>query len=149
LIIVGCRHQEKHPYKISDFRPELKKHIQKIIAEKELSYNPDTLALNFLKDSCTKDELLKLMNFENPLVRVRAYRTIVNRNEPDYFPILLNHLDDTAKVTWWYYDDAAGDFMVSDLMIRKAESERKLTRPQKDSLVDIVLTKHAYIDVAG
>lgn len=149
LTIVGCGQKEKYPYKISDFRPELKKHIQKIIAEKELSYNPDTLALNFLKDSCSKDELLKLMNFENPLVRVRAYRTIVNRNEPDYFPILLNHLDDTAKVTWWYYDDAAGNFMVSDLMIRKAESERKLTRTQKDSLVDIVLTKHAYLDVAG
>ena len=149
LIIVGCRQQEIYPYKISDFRPELKKHIQKIIAEKELSYNPDTLALNFLKDSCTKDELLKMINFENPLVRVRAYGAIVNRNEPDYFLILLNHLDDTAKVTWWYYDDAAGDFMVSDLMIRKAERERKLTRPQKDSLVDIVLTKHPYLDVAG
>jgi hypothetical protein len=149
LVIVGCEQQEKYSYKISDLRPELKKHIQKIIAEKELSYNPDTLALNFLKDSCTKDELLMLMNFENPLVRVRAYRTIVNRNEPDYFPILLNHLDDTTKVTWWYYDDAAGDFMVSDLMIRKAESERKLTRTQKDSLVDIVLTKHAYLGIAG
>lgn len=149
LTIVGCGQKEKYPYKISDFRPELKKHIEKIIDEGQLSYNPDTLVLNFLKDSCTKDELLKLMNFENPLVRVRAYRAIVNRNEPDYFPILLNHLDDTTKVTWWYYDDAAGDFMVSDLMIRKAESERKLTQSQKDSLVDIVLTKHAYLDVAG
>jgi hypothetical protein len=149
LTIFGCGQNSKYPYKISDFRPELKKQIQKIISEGQLSYNPDTLTLNFLNDSCTKDELLKLMDFENPLVRVIAYRTIVNRNEPDYFPILLNHLDDTAKVTWWYYDDAAYDFMVSDLMIRKAESERKLTRPQKDSLVDIVLTKHAYLDVAG
>lgn len=148
LTIVGCGQKGKYPYKISDFRPELKKHIQKIIAEGQLSYNPDTLALNFLEDSCTKDELLKLMNFENPLVRVRAYRTIIYRNEPDYFPILLNHLDDTAKVTWWYYDDAAGEFMVSDLMIRKAESERKLTQSQKDSLVDIVLTKHLYLGTA-
>jgi hypothetical protein len=148
LTFIGCGRKEKYHNKISDFRPELKKHIQKIIAERQLSYNPDTLALNFLKDSCTKDELFKLMNFENPLVRVRAYRTIIYRNEPDYFPILLNHLDDTTKVTWWYYDDAAGEFMVSDLMIRKAESERKLTRSQKDSLIDIVLTKHIYLGTA-
>lgn len=148
LTIVGCGQKEKYPYKISDFRPELKKHIQKIIAEGQLSYNPDTLALNFLEDSCTKEELLKLMNFENPLVRVRAFRSIIYRNEPDYFPILLNHLDDTTKVTWWYYDDAVDDFMVSDLMIRKAESERKLTQSQKDSLVDIVLTKHIYLGTA-
>lgn len=148
LTIIGCGQKEKYPYKISDFRPELNKHIQKIIAEGQLSYNPDTLALNFLEDSCTKEELLKLLNFENPLVRVRAYRTIIYRNEPDYFPILLNHLDDTVKVTWWYYDDAAGNFMVSDLMIRKAETERKLTESQKDSLVDIVLAKHLYLGTA-
>ena len=147
LTVVGCGKKEKYPYKISDFKPELQKHIQKIIAEKELSYDPDTTALNYLRDSCTKEELLRLLNFENPLVRVRAYREIVNRNEPDYFLILLNHLDDTAKVTWWYYDDAANDFMVSDLMIRKVES--KLTQSQKDSLIDVVLTKHTYLGTAG
>lgn len=148
LTVVGCGQKEKYPYKTSDFRPELKKHIEKIIAEGQLSYNPDTLALNYLEDSCTKEELVMLLNFEHPLVRVRAYRTIIYRNEPDYFLILLNHLDDTSKVTWWYYDDAAGDFMVSDLMIRKAESERKLTQPQKDSLVDEVLFKHNYLGTA-
>jgi hypothetical protein len=147
-LLFSCGHKSKYPYKTTDFRPELKKHIENIIAEGQLSYKPDTLALNFLEDSCTKEELLRLLNFENPLVRVRAYRTIIYRNEPDYFPILLNHLDDTAKVTWWYYDDAANDFMVSDLMIRKVEEKRKLTQPQKDSLVDEVLTKHTYLGTA-
>ena len=148
MTLFSCGQIEKYPYKTIDFRPELKKHIEKIIAEGQLSYNPDTLALIFLEDSCTKEELVKLLNFEHPLVRVRAYRTIINRNEPDYFQILLSHLDDTAKVTWWYYDDAADSFMVSDLMIRKAESERKLTRPQKDSLIEVVLTKHRYLGTA-
>lgn len=133
---------------MTDFRPELKKHLDKIVAAGELPNSPDTVATNFFTDSCTKDELVKLLSCENPLVRVVAYREVVNRNEPDYFSILLNHLDDTTKVTWWYFDDAANDFMVSDLMIRKAEYDRKLTQPQKDSLVDEVLIKHTYLKTA-
>lgn len=149
LTVIGCRQKEKYPYKISDFRPEFKKHIQKIITEGQLSYEPDTLTLNFLKDSCSKEELLKLMNFENPLVRVSAYIAIVNRNEPNYFSILLNHLDDTTKVTWWYYDDAADKFMVSDLMIRKALESRNLSQDEKQILVDSILLKHSYLDVSN
>jgi hypothetical protein len=149
LTVIGCGQKEKYPYKISDFRPEFKKHIQRILAEGQLSYEPDTLTLNFLKDSCSKDELLKLMNFENPLVRVSAYIAIVNRNEPDYFSILLNHLDDTTKVTWWYYDDAADESMVSDLMIRKAVESRKLSQYEKQILVDSILLKHSYLDVSN
>lgn len=148
LTVVGCGQKEKYPYKISDFNTELKRHIQKIIEERELPYNPDRFTLLFLKDSCTKEELLRLLNFENPLVRVRAYEAIVNRNEPDCFPILLNHLDDTAKVMWWFYDDVVDEFMVSDLMIRKAVDKRKLTKPQKDSLIDVVLTEYTYLESA-
>jgi hypothetical protein len=148
LTIAGCGQIEKYPYKISDFRPELKIHIQNIIAEKQLSYHPDTLALSFLKYNCTKEELLKLLRFENPLVRVRAYRTLIYRNEPNFFSTLLNHLDDTTKVTWWYYDDAAGSFMVSDLMIRKAIESKKLSQDEKQILVDSVLSKHSYLETS-
>lgn len=149
LTVFGCGQKEKYQYKTSDFRPELKRHIQKIITEGQLSDNSDTLAFNFLKDSCTKDELLKLMDFENPLVRVRAYREIVNRNEPDHFKILLNHLDDTTKVTWWYYNDAVSDFMVSDMMIRKAVDSRNLSLYEKQILVDTILLKHSYLDISN
>lgn len=149
LIVFSCGKKEKYTYKTSDFRPELKRHLKKIIDEKELSYNPDTIAINFLKDSCSKEELMNMLNFDNPLVRVRAYRAIVNRNEPDYFSILLNHLDDTAKVSWWYYDDAAGEFMVSDLLIRKAVDSRKLSQEEKKILVDKVLLEHPYLDISN
>jgi hypothetical protein len=119
------------------------------VAAGQLSNEPDTLAMTFLRDKCTKGELLKLLSCENPLVRVVSYRAIINRNEPEYFSILLNHLDDTTKVAWWYCVDAVNDFMVSDLMIRKVVHDRKLTQPQKDSLVDEVLTKHICLETAG
>jgi hypothetical protein len=149
LAIVGCGKIEKYPYGISDFRPELKIHIQNIIAEKQLSYHPDTLALSFLKYKCTKEELLKLLRFESPLVRVRAYRALIYRNDPDFFPTLLTHLDDTSKVTWWYYDDAVGSFMVSDLMIRKTIESKKLSPNERQILVDSVLLKHSYLEASA
>lgn len=131
----------------SEFRPELERHIQIIISEGELSQHFDKRTLIFLKDSCTRAELLKLLYFKNPLVRVKAYAAIIDRNEPDYFQILLNHLDDTIKVTWWYYDDAADDFMVSDLMIRKALS--RLSLNQKQTLIDSILLKHSYLGTSN
>jgi hypothetical protein len=108
----------------------------------------DTVARNFLEKECTKEELLEILNCENPLLRIIAYRTIVNKKENDYFKILLNHLNDTAKVTWWYYEDASDVFSVSDLMIRKAEDRNKLTQKEKDVLVDSVLLKHPYLSVS-
>ena len=149
LAFLGCRQKEKYPYETSDFRPALQYHLKNIVAVNQLTAY-DSLTNNFLNDSCTKEELMHMINFSNPLVRIVAYRAIVKREEPDYFPILLNHLDDTAKVTWWYFNDAADDFMVSDLMIRQVipEGKDKLTKLQKDSLIDAVLIRHNYLDMA-
>lgn len=146
IAFFGCKKEKKYSVKVSDFRPELSKRLAQFKAQGQLNYSQDTILLNYFRDSCKKDELIKLLSAESPLLRILGYRTIVDRNEPDYFPILVNHLDDTAEVQWWYFDDAAGDFKISDLMIYKAA--RLLTRDQKDSLVDIVLRNHIYLDAA-
>ncbi|GAB2842146.1 hypothetical protein [Ferruginibacter profundus] len=127
------------------FRPELQSKIDKLRNEKELGYN-DSASVSYLKDSCSKDELLTLTTNKTPIIRILAYRAIVNRNEENFFTILKNHLSDTAKITWWYYDDAADEFTISDLMIRKAE--KKLTRQQKDTLIDLILNEHIYLGTA-
>ena len=138
LCWTGCKTNPK-------FRPSLQAKIDQLSKEKELGYN-DSAAVSYLKDSCTKEELLKLLDYKVPIIRILAYRSIVNRNEKDFFDILKNNLSDTAQVTWWYFDDAADDFTISDLMIRKVE--RKLSRTQKDTLIDLVLKNHNYLETA-
>lgn len=142
LTVVSCVRFEKYPYKTSDFRPELRKHLQSIIAEKTLLYS-ETSTSYFLRDSCSKDELLKLMLFKEPLVRLKAYRAIVFRSDIDQFPILLNHLDDTSKVMWGTSDHTSDSVTVADIMI--GTSRTFLTKPQKNKLIDVVLTKHFYL----
>lgn len=147
-ILFGCGNKNPYPNKISDFRSELQIHLKKLAAEKKLP-SEDTIARNYIKDNCSKEELLNLLKCEDPILRVIAYRTLVNKNEKDYFKILLGHLSDTTKVEWWYCEDAADNFMVSDLLIRKAEDSRKLTQTEKSILVDSVLLKHSYLDVSN
>jgi hypothetical protein len=144
LILFSCGNKNPYPYKISDFRTELQNPLKILSKGKEIP-SRDTIARNFIADSCTKEELLKLLNCEDPVLRVIAYRIIVNRKDKDYFKILLGHLNDTTKVTWWYAEDAANDFMVSDMLIMKAIDSRKLTKVEKNILVDSVLLKHLYL----
>jgi hypothetical protein len=148
LILCGCGRENPYPNSISDFKPELQIQLKKLAKEKQLPVH-DTTARNYINHNCTKEELLKLLKCEYPILRVIAYRTIVDKNEKDYFKILLGHLSDTTKVTWWFFDDAGGDFMVSDLLIRKAEDGSKLTQIQKNTLVDSVLIKHSYLDASN
>ncbi|WP_337967512.1 hypothetical protein [uncultured Flavobacterium sp.] len=147
LAFVSCVNKDPYPYKVSDFRTELEEPLKKLAQEKELPVR-DTIARNYVRDHSSKEELLQLLNCNNPLLRVVAYRAIVNRKEKDYFKILLGHLNDTTKVTWWYYEDAAGEFTVSDLLVRKAEEANKLSKQEKKILVDSVLLKHAYLETS-
>lgn len=147
IISTSCVRNEEYPYKISDFRSDIRKQLKKLATDNQLP-SKDKNALNFLEKECTKEELLQILNCENPLLRVIAYRSIVNRKEKDYYKILLKHLNDTAKVTWWYYEDAADNFSVSDLMIRKAVEGNKLTQKEKNELVDSVLLKHPYLEIS-
>lgn len=138
VFFISCTSADK-------FRPELQSKIDKLRNAKELSYD-DSASISYLKDSCSSDELAKLITNKTPIIRILTYCAIVNRDEENFFTILKNHLSDTAKVTWWYYDDAAGEFTISDLMVRKAE--KKLTRQQKDTLIDLILKEHNYLGTA-
>lgn len=146
VCLSGTEPQSQYPYTISDFRPEIGKQINNICRKGQIPFSADSAAKVYLRDSCTKNELLHLLAFENPLVRVVAYRAIVERNEYNYFSILLGHLDDTVKVTWWCADDVICFERVSDIMIQ--DVKWRLSRGQKDTLIDRVLTRHIYLDIA-
>lgn len=146
IFIISCK-EEKYKYDISDFRKELKPSLKSLSKEKSLP-SKDTIARNFLEENATKEELIKLMDANNPLLRIIAYITIVNRQEPEYFDLLLGHLSDTARVEWWVYDDVLDFKQVSDGMIRKAHYQNGLSPIQKKYLVEKVLLEHPYLDTS-
>lgn len=139
FVFTSCKNGNKTEF--NDFREELRPYLQRLSKEKAVPVS-DTVARKMLSKEATKEELIKLMNFEKPLLRVIAYREIVNRGETEYFDILLNHLSDNDKVTFWYDEDAGGSFTVSDLMIMKAHDKNGLSPIQKKVLVEKVLLEH-------
>ncbi|WEK68530.1 MAG: hypothetical protein P0Y62_11780 [Candidatus Chryseobacterium colombiense] len=146
FFFVSCK-EEKYKYDIFDFSTELQPSLKSLSNEKSLP-SKDTIARKFIEKHATKEELIKLMDSKNPILRVIGYKTIVNRQEPEYFDLLKNHLSDTAKVTWWYYEDAGSKFNVSDLMIRKAYEKNGLSPIQKKYLVEKVLLEHPYLETS-
>ena len=127
-------------------RPALQKHIEYVNQTKEIP-NDDSSLENYFQDSCSKTELLEAIQSQSPIVKVIAYRALVDRNEADLFEVLKENLRDTAKVVWWYFDDAADVYTVADLMIQKAKG--KLSLLQKDTLVELVLNKYLYLRYAN
>lgn len=146
ITLFGCGQVKKYAVETTDIKPRLIYYLSHNTIEEFLSPQMDTIATNYFRDSCTKDELLDVLNCEMPKYRIAAFCALVNFNEPDYFTILLNHLDDTTKITWWPCDDVQSESYISDLMIRKATEN--LTQNQKDSLVYKVLNKHIYLESA-
>jgi hypothetical protein len=145
IILLGCKQKENYPYQTSDFRPELKYHLEKLASENELP-SKDTISRNYLMNSCSKEELMNLMNINIPLLRVISYSTIVKRKEANSFQILLNHLDDTSKVNC-NFECIHTNENVSDIMISKVDRQN-LSRDEKDTLIDRVLRNHIYLDIA-
>lgn len=148
FFIVSCNDNDgKYKYEISDFREELRPFLKSLSKEKSLPLQ-DTVARNFIEKNATKEELIKLMHSKNPLLRVIAYRTIVNRQEPEYFDLLIGHLSDTARVQCWVYDDVLEYQQVSEIMIRKAFHKNGLSPIHKNFLVEKVLLEHSYLDIS-
>lgn len=146
IILFGCGQVDKYSVETTDIKPRLIYYLSHYTVAEFLSTQMDTIATNYFRDSCTKDELLDVLNCEMPKYRIEAFCALVNINEPDYFTILLNHLDDTTKLVWWPCDDVEEESFISDLMILKASN--KLAQKQKDSLVYEVLNKHIYLESA-
>lgn len=139
LLIVSCHNS-------NIVRPNLQKHIDYINHIKEIPDN-DSALVGYFKDSCSKAELISLIWSQSAIAKVIAYRALVDRNESEFFELLKENLSDTTKVVWWYFDDAADEYTVADLMIQKAK--RKLSSLQKDSLVELVLNKYLYLQYAN
>ncbi len=143
VLFFSCNEDKKYPYVSTDFRPELKAQLDKIALATVLPDQPDTAITHFLYNDCSKKELVKLLAFDGPVVRVMAYEALLKRREKDFFSILMHHLDDTAKITWWYCNDAADQFMVSDIMIQLANPG--IETKQKQKIVEKVLLKCPYL----
>jgi hypothetical protein len=99
--------------------------------------------ISFLKDSCTKNELIGLMDNDKPIIRAFSFLAILERKDINWYHVLKTNLDDTTKIVHWYFDDAANSVMLSDFYL--ACSVNRLNDDQKKKLIDEILLNHFYL----
>ncbi len=100
-----------------------------------LIYHP----YRFLRDTATIEELLQLTEWNNAFVRLYAFSALEERECKGLYQIILEHLDDTTKF-YVLSDDHNWNASTIDMMIYYAE--KKLTSSEKDTLKNLVITKH-------
>ena len=126
------------------FKPDLQKYVDRYSKYLEID-NTDTSIINSLYRISSKDELIQLTDASSPQLRIIAFSALLKHNDVPFFPILLSHLNDTAKVKY-IYNDISSESRIGDLMILR--SKRFLSKTQRDTLIERVLQKHLYLDHA-
>jgi hypothetical protein len=99
-----------------------------------------------LCSEATDDELSLLTDHKNPVVRCYSFQALAGRKNVDVFPILLNHLDDTAELQTFFgcinMTELAGDYFLDVVTPRYIDSTLyKLTAQQKRIVDSILLNR--------
>lgn len=136
----SCHHSGKYPYAIKDFPEKLQPYLVGLV-EKGLVEGGDTS----LRDHATDADLERLGNAEHPLLRVAAFREMLERKSLNHFDLLMKHLDDTAVVFFNKGEFGIDQSAISDQILFQAIWK---TQAEKDKTVDEVLTKHNYLGAA-
>ena len=155
FVIVCCNTNQssnlsvKYPYAINDFPPALHVYLLRII-------NPGFIgdknydSIQEIDSLISDNDLLRLTLAEHPLLRSVALSIASDRASIDHYSLLMNHLDDTARVSW-YFQCASWEYTyVSDYMIYRYEWA---TQQDKEETIKKILKEHNYLisayDVLG
>ncbi|AXY75623.1 hypothetical protein D3H65_17295 [Paraflavitalea soli] len=93
----------------------------------------------------TDTQVLDLTRCEIPLLRSVALNIVTNRTSIDHYEVLMDHLNDTARVNWFFQCASFEWTYVSDYMLINYEWKSKDSR---DKTLRKVLKDHNYLEQA-
>jgi hypothetical protein len=137
VCIFSCKNEQGNTYAIRDFRKSLQPFLINIVTTGIVTYHNSSQI-----KSITDDELIRLGNSENPVLRATAFNAMFDRSSFNHFDIVMNHLDDTAIVAIDNGEFGIGFRTVSDYLLQEATWE---TLQTKNTTIEQVLTKHNYL----
>lgn len=96
-----------------------------------------------LSEVATEDELVKLTNHENAVVRGYSFQALAKNKSSHVFPILINHLTDTATATsfsgCFQTDQMLGDYLIDIVAINKNDTTIYKLNNGEQAIVDSIL----------
>jgi hypothetical protein len=97
----------------------------------------------FLRDTARTEDLKELLNSAHPFIRIYAFAALAKRGHANLFPIVVENLSDTSRITY-FTDDYGEDGYAADLMLWY--SIPSFTPAQKDTLKKLVLTQYTHLN---
>lgn len=96
-----------------------------------------------LSEIATEEELVELTDHENAVVRGYSFQALAKNKSSQVFPILINHLTDTAMVTsfsgCFKTDQMLGDYLIDVVTIDKNDTTDYKLDDREQAIVDIIL----------
>lgn len=144
--LFSCHHPEsaKYPYSLAEFPDKVQPYLFRIVNAGfigETNYE----CISFLDTLLTDKQLLQLTRCEHPLLRSVALSIAIDRPSIDHYAVMMDHLDDTARVNWFFQCASFEFTYVSDYMLMKYEWKTKTAR---ERTVKKVLREHNYLEQA-
>lgn len=146
LALCTCQQKQdlKYPYTLIGFPGNLRPYFNAILNEGMLG-DKNLQERNMIDSLINDTDLMKLINSEHPVFRSVGLDIVKDRKHLDHFNIIMNHLDDTALVSWYFQCNSFPFVKVSDYMIMnyawKSEEQRTET-------IHKILYHHNYLNVA-
>lgn len=141
IIFLSCKNEQSdNSIPIKDFRKSLQPFLHSVVAKGWVTYHDSALI-----KSITDEELTRLTQSENPVLRATALSEMLDRSSFNHFDIVMNHLSDTAIIVVDVGEFGAQFITVSDYILQAATWE---TEAAREKTIESVLTKHNYLQSA-
>jgi hypothetical protein len=140
----ACREGTSYPYTIRDFPNHLRPYLTAIIREGVIG-SKNEYAIDSLHSLASDATIIKMTRSEHPLLRSVALSIATHRDHPDHYKIMMDHLDDTARVSWYFQCLSYPHVMVSDYLIWRYEWK---TEADKNKTIDKLIRQHNYLEAA-
>lgn len=140
IFFLSCKSEQSGSSAIKDFRKPLQPFLHSVAAKGWVTYHDSTLI-----KSITDEELTRLTQSENPVLRATSLREMLHRTSFNHFDLVMNYLSDTAIVVVDVGEFGVQFITVSDYILQEATWE---TEAAREKTIEAVLTKHNYLQSA-
>jgi len=135
FLALSCVRQETRSIAIRDFRPFLQTGLNAAVAEAHVGYQ----GAYFIGQNATDYELILLSHCEHPILRAHALAEMIHRPSFDHMKVMLEHLDDTAKV---FVDNGEWGLEIRTVSDNMIENGQWKTPEDRQKLIDEILRHH-------
>ncbi|NOT94119.1 hypothetical protein [Ferruginibacter sp.] len=140
-LLSGCNtYKTKYPYSLDDFRPELRKHLEKVV---EMGIAGAYYSKEF-NEQCSIADLKKLLKCEHPLIRAEAFSLLINKDTSNIKELLLSSLDDTAIISVDHGEWGIPTMYCADYYYNQVSDMKRSKMPE---MLNILFEKHPYLNI--